>query len=825
MIHRLLLLLCCTLAFCQVQAQCSTCGNGVLDVGETSANCPQDVAHAATCTSPCGQPTSFESTAGIRQAFDFVGTTTWSTAGLPAGWAFAGAPTPTTAGALPAADAYGAKAGLVQPNCSGSCTGTNGFCIGNLANNVAVGAGGATGKLGANFDGRANVPANLSYAVLRGQSSPTLVSPTFDFSTVQGFKLQFWLFPSETSCGQLNSWGSCVGNVAFLDFSSNGGTTWSQMLQMDLSGTNSDMCTHNSSNTLWLSEGSWSRVCLTVFKATNSPGNFYSAATSTSAASGIMVNSAFFTSTFKYRIRYSQTASCTSGITTTNPGRYLAIDFPVITSGNEMIPCGISFSNMCGYGADANDDGVGSSSAFTTSTAFGTLRRGVHEAERGVEILTSQTSAYASANLSGSTFATNFDLCNAEGGDKQCIDWQTNNNFYTVVYECIADWEAPTGASGLNVQYYKGSTAQSTGMSKVTAAGKTALIGWRYSGNRFVSCGSLSDLNPGCNGYSFLSGSLPTQFARGFYGLAVNSIGDSWTYYGATSCSHYFNGPFFAPVAVPDTVTGSGNYTFCTGTDLVFTGLSKFCSDASGLSGNGSLTVTGPNSFMEVITSGGQGVIPIVDAGVYTISAATPSSPTQCLNCSRLACITVTASDISNCGLVAYPGLTFWADLYGNEGVAVKWNMLHDEDAIAYTVERHLAGSGWQAIARVQSLRDHDDYLYLDRNVEAGPHDYRLHLHKPDGESEYSEVVTAQMPASRVVQAYPIPTTDLLHVRIAHPVTGFHAELYDLAGRRLLASDLVGVVGDLHLGDLKKGVYFLRVMVEGKQYSEKVVVE
>ena len=361
------LMIVCLLLSAGLYGQCPTCGNGTVDGGETAANCPQDVAHAATCTSPCAQPGAFEATIGIRQAYDFVGTTTWTTAGLPVGWAFAGAPSPTTAGALPAGDAYGAKAGIIQPNCSGSCAATNGFCIGNLASNSAVGAGGSGGKLGANFDGRANVAANLSYAVLRGQNNPTLVSPTFDMSAVQGFKVQFWLFPSETSCGQGNSWGSCVGNAAFLDFSANGGTSWTQIMQMDLSSLSTDMCFNNSSNTKWLTESAWSRVCLTVFRSTTSPGNFYSLASGTSAASGIMVSSTYFTSGFKFRIRYSQTASCTSGITATNPGRYLAIDYPVITSGNQMIPCGISFSNMCGYGADANDDGVGSSTLFSFS--------------------------------------------------------------------------------------------------------------------------------------------------------------------------------------------------------------------------------------------------------------------------------------------------------------------------------------------------------------------------------------------------------------------------------------------------------------------------
>src|SRR4051812_20888501 len=101
----------------EVFAQCPTCGNGVKDNGETYITCPQDVPHAATCTSPCAPPGAFESTTGIRAAQDFTGTTTFSSSGLPSGWSFASAPTSTTSGTLAAAgtDTYGAKAGLVQP--------------------------------------------------------------------------------------------------------------------------------------------------------------------------------------------------------------------------------------------------------------------------------------------------------------------------------------------------------------------------------------------------------------------------------------------------------------------------------------------------------------------------------------------------------------------------------------------------------------------------------------------------------------------------------------------------------------------------------------
>jgi hypothetical protein len=816
-------ILCCIgwLGFSIGYSQCLDCGNGTPDAGETNVNCPQDVPHGATCTNPCGQPGSFEATVGIRQSFDFTGTTTWSTVGLPAGWSFAGAPTPTTAGALPAADGYGAKAGLIQPNCSGSCTLTNGFCIGNLANSIAVGAGGAGGKLGANFDGRANINANLSYAVLRGQNSPTLVSPTFNMSAVTGFKIQFWLFPSETSCGQLNSWGSCVGNAAYLDFSSDGGTSWTQVMQMDLNSIGTDMCFNNSTNTKWLTESSWSRVCITVFKNSAAAGNFYPSATTTTAASGIMMNSAYFTANFKFRIRYSQTASCTSGITTTNPGRYLAIDYPVITSGNEMIPCGISFANMCGYGADNNDDGVGSA-ATTNTIVFGTVKRSVNNAEKGVEIFHSQNASYASQNLSGTNFATNFDLCNAEGGDKQCINWQANNNFYTAIYECIADWEASSG-TGINVQYYKGTTPQSTGMTKVTTAGKTALIGWRYSANRFVSCGSLSDLNPGCNGYSFVTGSLPIQFARGFYHLVTNGLGQAWSFYGASSCSHYFNGPFFAPIANPDTVNGAGNYIVCSGSDLVFTGISDFCQDPSGLSGTGTLTISGPNGFLETINSGSLGTNPIIDTGDYYITASVPGTPAQCLNCSRSVCIQLTGVDLSLCSPLPVELISFSGTRNGSM-VDLRWITAVEINNDHFTIERSTDGIQYEEIGEIEGAGNSNmahEYSFADKSAPNGIIYYRLKQTDFNGDVEDLKTISVQF--SLDVFIAPNPNHGSFNLTIAHDQTDII--IHDISGRLVFAKNRVNRGNhEIDISQNSPGIYYLTLRNNGLSTTHQIMV-
>lgn len=799
-------------------AQCPTCGNGIVDAGETNLNCPQDVAHGATCTSPCAQSNSFEAAAGVRVSLDFVGNTTYSTAGLPAGWAFAGAPTATTAGALPAADVFGAKAGLVQPNCSGGCAGTNFFCVGNLANSQAVGAGGTTGKLGANFDGRANVSQNLSYAVLRGTNNPTLVSQTFNFSAVEGFKIQFWLAASETSCGLTGGWGSCTGNTSFLDFSADGGTTWVQIMQMNHSSTNSDMCTNNSTNTFWISEGRWGRVCLTVFRNSTSPGNFYPAAKAGTAASGMMLDNRWFTANFKFRIRYSQSASCTTA-TATNPGRYLAIDYPVVTSGNEMIPCGISFAKYCGYGLDNNDDGVGST-ATTNTIAFGTVRRSVNHAERGVEILTSQTPAFASQNLTGSTFATNFDLCNAEGGDKQCIDWRTNNNFYTVVYECVADWEAASG-TGINVQYYKGTTAQSTGMSKVTTVGKTALIGWRYSANRIVSCGATSDLNPGCNGYSFRSGSLPTQFNRGFYALATNGLGESWSFYGATSCSHYFNGPYFSPIIVPATNT-EGDYTICDGGNLVFSANTTMCSSGAGFSGSTTLDITGIGGFSETLVAGVVGTTPITIPGDYTITANVPNSPTQCIDCGHSTCITLTQADIDACAIVASGNLESWtSQKEGNRKIRLAWQVSQPELIYRFELQRSADGQNFEPITEILASTA-TNYDYLDLLPKEGENYYRLLIDYQDNSRVFSNIIVETITPSTSDWVFPNPARNQITV---FATENAQVEVFNILGEKIISKKFTTPTQVLDISNLTAGTYIVK-MQDGSvsKYMELIVL-
>ncbi len=798
----------------KVYSQCPSCGNWQNNLGENNVNCPQDIPQPPTCTS-CSSIGTYESNAGIRQTWDFSGTTTFSTIGLPLGWSFASAPSPTTAGAALANDIFGPRHGLVQPNCSGSCSFTNYFCIGNIANLVSSGSQ----KLGGNFDGRTNVSQNLSYVVLRGANNPALVSPTFNFSGVESFKIQIWLNVSETSCGQMNSWGSCVGNEARLDFSADGGTTWSLGMRMTTSASNVDMCSNSTSNTFWLQEGTWSRVCITVFRSSTSPGNFYTFASANTAPSGIVVNSAYFTSNFKFRIVYLQSASCNNS-SSTNPGRYLAVDYPVVTSGNQVIPCGISFINMCGFGADNNDEGVGSSTSTSTSlTGIGSVRRGVNQAERGVEIFTSQNASFQSTNTSGGSLPTNYNLCDAEGGDAICADWLSNNNSYFVVYECLTDFEPSIGS--VQVNYSKGTSPQSFQLTKVTSAGKTPAIGWRWSGSRFINCSNSGDLLPGCSAYHFSTTSLSLQFIRGFYGLSIDGLGRSYAYYGPNSCTHYFNGPFISPRTQLQATVSAPNYIACNGTQAVFIGISNFCQSGTGFSGTPTVSIYGPDNpslLFETINSNTLGSNPITTPGEYLIVANLPSSPTQCLDCRQKICINISSIDITNlnCSPLSLQFHDFQL-IPQKDHLQLQWS-IPCENIDYFQIQASNTLNDFQNIAKIDANKNQEFYQWnYNRNSYKW---FRIEAISNNGNSIFSSI---QENLGEKLKLYQI-----LKDKNAIKFINFHEfpiqiRLYDLTGKIVFQKNTSEETIPIYLENLSSGLFFLEIhFPDGSKTIEKV---
>lgn len=838
-----LIIFLCTCIYAQVFAQCPDCGNGIIDPGENHLNCPADVLgvdRGASCVATCSPPAGKDPAFGLRlTGIDFNTTQTayYSPASatqaslpqsLPTGWSFGGASSATSTTTVPASDAFGSQTGVVRP--TGCCSnGQNGFVTASFTS-AFLGSGGCSGLLGANFDGQPNVSSNPAFAVLRGGTNftkPTLVSPSYNNASVEVFKIQFFM-------GAGGSW-NCGGSNprVYLDFSSNGGSTWTEIMMMN-TATSTDMCSGATTNTSWFTQGSWSRVCLTVFRSPaseNHPaGNYYANAAANTAPSGIMVDSRWFTSNFRYRLRLVGSTLC-SGITGAstssftkppgNPGRYVYIDYPVYTSGNQCIPCGLSFVNMCGFGDDANDDGVGSEALSTSPVPLGTLRRGVNMAEKGAEIFTLN-----GTSLTGSTFTFNDIPCDAEGGDKQCM----TNNGLALLFLVTQDYE-PSGscatASIPTLNYYRlnshgasSATAASIRMTPVTTTGRANSIGWRSRATVFLNCNStFNDTYGACQGYLF---SLPTSTKqpRGFYNLFINNTtGRATSLYGAaSSCRGYFAGPVVAPLSEidlsdPNSIQG----TACNASEeLVFTAQAQLCGGASpqGME----IEVRGPlpsTNLHSAYTVGNEGLNPITVPGDYIISsqpANTDSRTWDCIDCKRRACVNITQAMIDNCVLLNLDELDFRAELLPQKQALLSWNFDRSKYGNTIVLERSSNGIDFWPLASLPLSTPE----FRDRKPLAGSNYYRLALEPRNKtaakkysklgvlyiEKQEAALLTWQMRDGSLESTIYFPKEEELYYR-----------LLDLSGRSLLQGRSLMQAGTnsfrLDLHELPPGSYIL----------------
>jgi hypothetical protein len=373
------------------------------------------------------------------------------------------------------------------------------------------------------------------------------------------------------------------------------------------------------------------------------------------------------------------------------------------------------------------------------------------------------------------------------------------------------------------LQYYKGTTPQSTTLTKVTTAGKTPTVGWRYSGSRFVSCSSTSDLNPGCNGYSFQTPSLPTQSIRAFYQLAINGLGYAWSFYGPTSCSHYFNGPFFAPIATPDFISGETDYIVCN-PDPVFSGIVNYCSDASGFSGAATLTFTGPNGFSETINSNGTGALVIADTGEYTVTTNVPSSPLQCLDCSKSVCFNVTAADLVSCIVPLPIGLLSFTAQQLTKEVQLNWQTSTETNNDYFVIEKSIDGIVFNEIGKIKGAGTSSlplSYLYYDSEAPYGDVYYRLKQVDYNGHFTLSKLVFVGANPNNIL-IFPNPNSGVFTLKSkARSQVKIENVLGEIVFEKIMSA---GEETRIDISEVSEGLYFIYNSVDKSKTIQKMVI-
>lgn len=175
--------------------------------------------------------------------------------------------------------------------------------------------------------------------------------------------------------------------------------------------------------------------------------------------------------------------------------------------------------------------------------------------------------------------------------------------------------------------------------------------------------------------------------------------------------------------------------------------------------------------------------------------------------------------------------LSFTGKVVAN-GNELKWTTATEANNQYFEVERATpANPIYQVIgiinSKVTNSSTQTDYSFVDRTATAGTTYYRLRWVDMSGNTEKSNsIVLNRNKQTTAVSLSPIPATDVLYIGLTDidtqtPVT---LSVIDVLGRTVLTQTVISTVNNtcsLSIGNLSKGIYFLRVSIDGVDTMQK----
>jgi hypothetical protein len=173
-----------------------------------------------------------------------------------------------------------------------------------------------------------------------------------------------------------------------------------------------------------------------------------------------------------------------------------------------------------------------------------------------------------------------------------------------------------------------------------------------------------------------------------------------------------------------------------------------------------------------------------------------------------------------------------------NEGVALTWATLTEENAHYFDIEKSTNGIDFEPIGRKEakgSSTTRINYTFIDDNTNFSKAYYRLKsvdfaIGNVPALFAYSDVIAVEKfgLAGASLMIYPNPVTDRkLTVQVGDgSATEGSVGLYDLSGKELMLFSRSNVQGEYELGDnLPSGLYLLRVYASHMRHAVKVIIK
>lgn len=178
--------------------------------------------------------------------------------------------------------------------------------------------------------------------------------------------------------------------------------------------------------------------------------------------------------------------------------------------------------------------------------------------------------------------------------------------------------------------------------------------------------------------------------------------------------------------------------------------------------------------------------------------------------------------------------LSFDVEVIDNKKVELNWTTASELNNDYFVIERSKNHSDWEEIGRVIGVGNSIDvkaYDFIDFNPHFSVNYYRLKQVDLDGTINFSDIRSVTIEQDYQIKVFPNPTNSQLFFSIKtekfiQEFKTLKIEIYNTLGRRMLEtsySDFPSDLIELNVSNLKSGIYYLSIQIDGLRIENKLV--
>lgn len=160
------------------------------------------------------------------------------------------------------------------------------------------------------------------------------------------------------------------------------------------------------------------------------------------------------------------------------------------------------------------------------------------------------------------------------------------------------------------------------------------------------------------------------------------------------------------------------------------------------------------------------------------------------------------------------------------EHLELLWQTASEEKFSHYEIEKSKNTYSWNSLDKIYSngAPGLQQYSFLDTSVEDGYSYYRLKMVDLDGSVDYSNILLYHRKTISLVDIYPNPVKDVLTID-SEDYIGGKLSIYDMQGRLSHQGTLNKSKTTITTSNFNKGMYIIKMTNDGKNYSQRLLVQ